>query len=382
MLSLSSGMQISIISLTITISSLVARAYAPRDWMLSFPMAAVMLGMVVMTFPASAIFSKIGRKSGFILAAITAICGAGILALMMLIGFWWGIILGYFVVGLGLSAGTFYIYAANDGAPAEVGGRISGCILLGGLLAAFIGPASAHFAQRTATETPLLAVPLLMMGFGLLVLILIMFLKKTSSETAPESLDIAAVKRVLGSVYFWAAALVGACGYGAMTLAMNATTPWMFDHGMVIDHSAVVISLHLLGMFAPAPVGGWISDRFGATFCGLLGFAMMIACMMVLMFGHNYAHFMTALVLLGIGWSMTMVAGTKKLVALGKVSDRAACEAGGSLLISLANIFSALTAGAIYIHLGGQGVLIITGLFVALGIGALISGAVQKPYRA
>ena len=369
-------MQISIISLSITVSSVVSRVYAPRDWMLSFPMAAIMLGMVVMTFPASAIFSRIGRKNGFVLGAITAICGAGLIALMMIASLWWGIVFGYFVVGLGLSAGTFYIYAANDGAPAEIGGRISGCILLGGLLAAFIGPMAGHLAQEIPTQTPLLAIPMMMIGFGLLVLLLILCLKTSptqQAETQSEPLKLSGMKRIMCSGHFWAAALVGSCGYGAMTLTMNATTPWMLDLRMGY-HSVLAISFHLLGMFAPAPLSGWIADRFGATFCGFLGFAMMVACMVVLVLGREHTDFITALILLGIGWSMTMVAGTKKIVALSKIRDRAACEAGSAVLISLANVSAALSAGAIYINFGGQGVLLISSAFIVIGGIGLVAG--------
>ena len=375
-------MQVSIISMTITISALVARAYAPHDWMLSFPVAGIMLGMVIMTFPASAIFSRIGRKAGFLLGAVTVLCGAGIIALMMMVSFWWGIVFGYFVVGSGLSVGTFYIYAANDGAPAEIGGRTSGCILLGGLLAAVIGPLSARFGGQMATETPLLGTPVIIAGFGILILLLILALRPLQAETTPKPLNVAAVRQVVSSRYFWGAALIGSCGYGAMTLTMNATTPWMFDQGMMIDHSALVISLHLLGMFAPAPVSGWIADRFGSTLAAFLGFVLITVCLVILWSGQSHGDFIIALILLGIGWSMTMVAGTKKVVALGKTSDRAACEAGGSVLISLANIFSALTAGAIYIHWSGIGVLLVSGVFILVGVGALVFGRPQKPYKA
>ena len=370
LLAMCAGLSISVYSMTITLSSLIAQAYTDQRWMITFPVAAVVLGSLIASFPTAAIIGILGRKRAFLLVSVLALVGATVIAASMLISSWWGILAGYFIVGLGLSAQEYYVFAANDGLPKQFSGRVSGAILSGGLVAAFVGPNTGRFAQSIELlETPMLAVPvaivlLVSVKFLLLTQITITSLTEVNVQ---KPMSIAGVRKVMRLPLFWSAVLVTSCGFGAMTLIMNATTPWMFDHGMMLDHSTMVISLHILGMFAPAPISGWLVDRIGTVKGAVLGFALMIIAMLILFFYHQYIDFMVALIMLGVGWSLTQVSGTKRVIMLAGV-QRAEFEGGNVLLINFAKICASTFAGTLYIAWGSAGVIGISALYVTIGL--------------
>ena len=372
LLALCQGVHVSIISMTITVSVLISTHYAPSPVMMTLPVAVQMLGMLLFSFPLAKLITRIGRRPAFLIGVLVAMMGTSVIALGMVWSWWWLMVVGYFCLGGGMSIGGFFVFAANDGAPLAWGGRINGAILLGGLVAAVAGPNVGHHAVGLATDTALIAVAGAMFGFLLIQGVLLSGLKVLPGAKPLQSMTAIQVRRVAARPTFWAAALVAGCGYGAMTLIMNATTPWMHDRAMNMDHSSAVISFHLLGMFALAPVSGWVCDRFGVSIGALLGFGIIALCMAILaVLGQEYAHFMTSLILLGGGWSLTMVAGTKMVVILGRSDDLPAYELGGVLVISLANILGSVGAGVVY-HLGDwHGVLGVSLAVVMLGMAAV-----------
>lgn len=369
------GLTISVYSMTITLSSLIAETYTASLWMLTFPVAALVTGSFIASIPTSAIIARLGRKRTFLLASFVGLLGAVVIAGSMLAVSWSGILSGYFIVGLGLSATEFYVFAANDGVPKQFAGRVSGAILLGGLVAAVVGPHTGRFAQSIEImQVPLLAVPIAIMILLAMQFFLLGFINVTgkTSSTAQQRMSFSRIGLLVRKPMFWSAVLVTSCGYGVMTLIMNATTSWMFDHGMMLDHSTMVISSHIVGMFAPALISGWIADRFGTIIGAVLGFALMGLCMVILMIYQEYEHFLIALVLLGVGWSLTQVSGTKRVILLAKEEDKAEFEGGNVLLMTFAKICSSMSAGALYITWGSWGVLSVSAFFMLIGLIAVV----------
>src|SRR5206468_1969760 len=76
----------------------------------------------------------------------------------------------------------------------------------------------------------------------------------------------------------------------------------------------LILSSHIAGMFAFAPVFGWLTDRVGRRRIVGLGLVLLLAaCAVAGTAGQQPARLATALTLLGLGWSATMVAGSTLL---------------------------------------------------------------------
>ena len=83
--------------------------------------------------------------------------------------------------------------------------------------------------------------------------------------------------------------------------------------GHPYDDAATVISFHVVAMFAPSLVTGRLIQRFGVLVVMLVGVALNLACVAIALAGIDVAHFLGALVLLGVGWNFLYIGGTTLL---------------------------------------------------------------------
>ena len=79
----------------------------------------------------------------------------------------------------------------------------------------------------------------------------------------------------------------------------------------------LVISLHIVGMFAFSPITGWCVDRFGARWVALAGaLTLVVATLLASSSPMGSSSRLTlGLFLLGLGWSGTYVSASSALAA-------------------------------------------------------------------
>ena len=95
-----------------------------------------------------------------------------------------------------------------------------------------------------------------------------------------------------------------------MAFVMTAAPIAMVGHGHSIDHAALGIQWHVLAMFAPSFVTGYLIARFGkerVTAAGLLLIAVSAA---VALSGLDIPHFWASLIVLGVGWNFGFIGAT------------------------------------------------------------------------
>jgi MFS family permease len=106
----------------------------------------------------------------------------------------------------------------------------------------------------------------------------------------------------------------------------------------------VILSLHIAGMYAFAPVTGWATDRFGRRRVILAGaLLLLLACGIAGSAGHGSARLSAGLMVLGIGWSAAVVAGSTLLTESVPAELRASSQGVSDLTMGLAGA----TAGAL-----------------------------------
>jgi MFS family permease len=106
----------------------------------------------------------------------------------------------------------------------------------------------------------------------------------------------------------------------------------------------LVLSFHVAGMFAFAPVVGWLTDRIGRRPVIFAGIAILLtACALAGTAGQDPVHLAGGLMLLGLGWSATMVAGSTLLSDAISGEMRASAQGLSDLVMGLAGA----TAGAL-----------------------------------
>jgi MFS family permease len=310
-----------------------------------------LLGTASMIIPASMWMARRGRRNGFLLGSVLGVLGGLIAA--------WGIhVKSLLVLGLGAvligayqAFAQFYRFAASEIATEDYRPRAIALVLAGGVVAAFLGPGLGLFGARLlaaeyAGSFVLLAITCLVAA-GLLI------------NLADPKVEVVETKRrplraILSQPNYFVALFGAATGSGVMVLAMTATPLAMAHHHHNLSASATVIQAHMLGMFVPSFFTGTLLARLGAARIMLAGVAVMAAHVAVSVSGTGMGSFVSALVLLGVGWNFLYVGGTTLLIGAYLPGERAMAQAANDFIIYVVGLASSLSAGLLLELVGWQ----------------------------
>ena len=249
--------------------------------------SANVIGAALFAVPATAIVHRRGRRPS--LAA-----GYGVAALGALIVFTAALqrsvpllFLGFFLFGGATAAGFQARYAAVDLAPVALRGRHLSLIVWGTTLGAVVGPSLAAAAGTAVARygAPTIAGPFFFSAslFTLATLLLLLLLRPDpavvarelnastgAAARAPAGAGMgAALRAVAGHASARLGVIAMATGHLVMVGVMAMTPVHIRSAGHDAAHTlsivGVVLSLHIAGMFAFAPVMGWLTDRLGGA---------------------------------------------------------------------------------------------------------------------
>jgi MFS family permease len=323
------------------------------------------IGAALFAVPAAAIVVRHGRRpslaAGYALAAVGAllVVAAAMRDSMPLL------FTGFFLVGCASAAGYQARYAAVDLATDAVRGRHLSLVVWATTIGAILGPSLAAPAGASLEPygVPTLAGPFIFSAvlFGLAVLVLLVFLRPDPAVVARSLVESPAtdssgarpgVRAALPVVLSQPAARLGvgamAIGHTVMVGVMAMTPVHIRSAGHDAGHTlrlvGLILSAHIAGMFAFAPVFGWLTDRLGRRPVVGLGIVLLlVACAVAGTAGHDPVRLAVGLMLLGQGWSATMVAGSTMLSEAVPVDLRASAQGLSDLAMGLAGA----TAGAL-----------------------------------
>ncbi|NNC81224.1 MAG: MFS transporter [Acidimicrobiales bacterium] len=155
-----------------------------------------------------------------------------------------------------------------------------------------------------------------------------------------------------------------------MVMVMTMTPLHMDEHGHSDGIIGAVISTHTAGMFAFAPVAGWISDKYGRLpTIGLSGITLIVATAMTALAGEAPEVLMfPGLFLLGLGWSFGIVAGSALLSESVADSERVIVQGAADTATAIASGTGAIASGFV-LSMAGFHILSVIGM---AGSGALM----------
>lgn len=152
------------------------------------------------------------------------------------------------------------------------------------------------------------------------------------------------------------AVAVLALSQATMVALMSMAPVHLKEHGATLTIVGLTISLHVAGMYALSPVFGWLADRFGRLPVILLGQAMLLAALIAAWLGSESMPGMTAsLILLGLGWSASVVAGSALVSDAVAVEDRPAVQGFSDFSMNAAGALGGASAGLILSAAGYSG---------------------------
>ena len=341
--------------LLMTVGGLAGASLAPSRAMATLPIATIALGTALATIPAALIMGRFGRKPGFLLGALLGVFGGLLAGIAMLTGNFVLLCVGTALVGSYQGFGQFYRFAAAEAASDAYRSRAISLVMTGGIVAALAGPPLGAFTRNL--------LPGIYAGsfFGVTVLSLIAIValaatRLPGSATAANDGEPARPFSVIARQPRFVAAVVGAAiGYAVMVTVMTATPLSMVEHHHEVGTAATVIQWHALGMFVPSFFTGGLIKRFGVTPLMLLGVGILLTHVLIAISGVAFLHYVSALVLLGLGWNFLYIGGSTLLTETYRPSERAKVQAFNDFMIVGVVVAGSFSAGALNEAFGWPG---------------------------
>jgi MFS family permease len=366
-----------------TAAALLARDLTGRDSLASLPLACIVIGSSAMVIPISGLSRRAGRRVGLTTALLLAAAGAaGSVAAGALDSFALLLAASLFFGG-GTTAVMLARYGAADlSTPAERG-RAIGTVVFATTFGAVAGP---NLLEPAGSVAEALALPRLTglylfaaVAFAGAALLLTLLLRPDPLRvaTALERAEPDAPPAVPARLRELLAAPAALAGLATMVVAnftmvavMAMAPVEMDEQGHDLSVIGLIVSLHIAGMFAPAPVTGRLTDRFGPLPVAGAGTALLIAAGgLVGVAGHGAVVCAVALTLLGIGWNGGLIAGSTLLASAVPLTQRPRAEGAGELAMG----FTAAGATAV------AGPLVGIAGYAALGFVAALAAAMLAP---
>ena len=366
----------------VAVGALLARDLLGADSLTGLPVAVATAGGALAAPPLSRLMNARGRRPGLALGYLLGAVGSAVVVLAAALGSFALLLAGMVLFGAGNTSSLLARYAGADLALPLRRGRAVSTVLFATTFGAVAGP---NLIDATGAVAELVGLPELAGPFGLsglayaaaaLVVVIalrpdpLLFARSIDPEDGPSAAALAG--RGGWSDLAHGPALTGVTAMVAAQLimvgVMTMTPLHMRAHGHGLQVIGLVISIHIAGMYLFSPLVGQLCDHVGRMPTIRLGAGTLTAAgaLAALADPASSVVLATALFLLGLGWSLCLVAGSTLLVDAVPLARRARAQGNADLLLGVAGATGGL----------GSGFLLGAASFAAVGLLAAVIAVV------
>lgn len=367
-------------SLMVLIAGIIGTQFAPSPGLATLPIALAVVGLASSTLPTGRLLDRFGRRRVFMAYGLLAVSAALLASFSLVHTSFGSFCLAALMMGWATAAGHQYRFAALELVPAEQAPKATSILLLGGILAAFIGPeiavrGRALLATEYAGSFLLLAISY---GTGIVLVSLYRDPGLAGGRRVRGGRPLAVIVR---SPLVVLAIAASALGYGVMSLVMTAGPVSMHEHSHhSLEATKVVLQSHVAGMYVPALVYPWLFSKL--RFRGMLwgGLAAFAVCLTVASIDTTVLHYWLTMVLLGVGWNFLFLSGTNLLPHGYRPEERFKIQSLNDFLVFSVQAAASLSSGWILFHFGWQGMIdAAVPLLLAFAVLLVLGGGLRAP---
>ncbi len=358
----------------VMLGGIIGSQLATNQALVTLPLSLVVVAVAATTIPASMLMSKIGRRNSFSIASLTSVVAMIIAVIALREKSFLLYNVAAVVFGINLAFTQQYRYAAAESVETKYVPRAISLVLVGSIGASILGTELAtrgQFWMPDVTHGGTMATLAVM--FLLQAVMLQMMLPAKGQDSAAADERPRSTPDIIRQPIFITAVLGALTGYGLMTLIMTATPLSMHVNDQYsLEQVAGIIRVHVLGMYLPSLVTGFLIERLGVTrlmFAGALG---MLTAVLIGLQGHTLLHYWWALLLLGISWNFLYVGGTTMLTYTYRASERFRVQGINDFLVFGASATTSLLAGSVMYFFGWGTLMLIPLPFILLICVALV----------
>jgi MFS family permease len=330
----------------ITMNGLVGFSLAEHKTLATLGATTYVLGSALSTMPLSLWMARVGRRRGFMTAAVINIAGCALGAFAVWQHSFALYCLATAVIGIYNAAGLQYRFAAAEVATTADKAKAISWVLAGGIAGGFLGPESIQLS-RDLFATPFTGSFVALAAYAFVALAVQSRIRVPRLVMEAESEAGRPLAVVARQPVFIVAALAGALGYGVMNLLMTATPIAMDICRHPFSAAALAIEWHVVGMYAPGFFTGSLIKRFGILKIIVAGAVVIATGALVALNGNTIAHFVAALILVGFGWNFLYTGGTTLLTEAYTPVEKARTQGLNDSIVFTTMAVSSLSSGAL-----------------------------------
>lgn len=388
------------ITIGIATASLLARDLSGSEELAGLAQTTQVLGAAVGSWALAALMGRRGRRIGLVTGYAVGASGAALAVVAGVVGSMTLLLVGAALLGATSSANYAARYAATDLATPGNRGRSLSIVVWATTLGAVVGPnltgPAATFADTL--DIPELTGPFALGAIGMVLAAIVVWVRlrpdpllvarELAADDTAEATDGAAhrtatgqrisVRDALREQPALVAAITGLAAAHAVMISVMVMTPLHMEHGHAeLRVIGFVISLHVLGMFAFAPLVGLAADRFGrATVLAAGGVVLLVSLVLCARAPEGASHeIFVGLFLLGLGWSLATVSAATMVAELAPMGALTQVQGTADLVMGLAAAAGSAVSGVIVGEVGFPALAGFASVFaVAVLVAATLAG--------
>ncbi|WP_119696187.1 MFS transporter [Microbacterium halotolerans] len=368
---------------SIAVAGLMAENLAGTEFA-GFAQAMSVLGAAVAAIPLATLAAKAGRRAALAVGYVIALLGAVTVITAALIEQFILLLIGLAMFGTAQAVNLQSRYAAGENASAAARGRVMSLVIWSTTIGSVAGPNLTNLGNELGFSLglPELAGPYVFSAIAIAcaAMVIVIFygghrvrkltdgvaaargsgdavapvgdeppVAAASATGAARISAMAALRWAFAHPHARMAVVLTACAHSVMVMVMVMTPVHMQHHGDSLTVVGVVISLHVLGMYALSPLFGWCVDRIGAVRTAAGGVVLLLTALVLGLVAASLGGGWTpaALVVLGIGWSACIISSSTVLASNPDVSVKLPLQGVTDAGMNYAGAGAAALAGPI-----------------------------------
>jgi len=347
---------------TVAAGSLLVSSITGSETLAGLAQTFSVLGAAALALPLARLTSRGGRRLALSIGYLAGLMGALFAILGGVERNIYLMLLGTFLVGSASAAGYQARFAAIDLATDQHRAKQLSFVVWGATIGAVAGPNLMDPAGAIAEVFgwPRLVGPYMLAAvtLALATLVIQLFLRPDPYLLAEKNSNRPPLTRgsTRASLTYLRtnpralfAIISIAIGHVAMVSVMVMTPVHMAHVDVTLTVIGLVISIHVIGMYAFSPIVGQISDRIGRVRAIQVGIAILLLSLLVsgIAAADDEITLGIGLFLLGLGWSFTLIAGSALLSESVSPEMKPATQGASDLVMNLSGAAGGALAGVI-----------------------------------
>jgi MFS family permease len=390
------------ITIGIATASLLARDLSGSEELAGLAQTTQVLGAAVGSWLLARLMGRRGRRAGLVTGYLVGASGAALAVVAGVIGSMTVLLVGACLLGATSSANYAARYAATDLATPRNRGRSLSTVVWATTLGAVVGP---NLTGPSARLSDWLGIPELTGPFALGTVAMVLAALTVLVRLRPDPLLVARASGATRPVDSGAsrisrapraarpvrdavrdqpaigAAIAGLAAAHAVMISVMVMTPLHMEHGHAeLRVIGFVISLHVLGMFAFAPLVGMAADRFGRVAVLATGGGVLLVSLVLCARAPEGSspEIFVGLFLLGLGWSLSTVAASTMVAELAPLGSVTEVQGAADMVMGLAAAAGSAASGVI---VGELGFPVLAGFSSVFAVVVLVAAALAGRVR-